>query len=70
MTLNFSNRADAVLEPSSGWSRRTRSLLGVQVVATGSYVPDNIVTNADLHSRYGFDPGLDKGRGPASSPAA
>lgn len=57
MTLNVSNRTDAVLEPSGGWSRRTRSLLGVQIVATGSYVPDNIVTNADLESRYGFEPG-------------
>ena len=56
MTLNVTNRADTVLEPSGGWSRRTRSLLGVQIVATGSYVPDNIVTNADLQSRYGFDP--------------
>lgn len=40
----------------SGWSRRTRSLLGVQIVSTGSYLPDNIVTNADLQARYGFDP--------------
>lgn len=41
---------------TSGWSQRTRSLLGVQVVGTGSYLPDNIVTNADLQARYGFDP--------------
>jgi 3-oxoacyl-[acyl-carrier-protein] synthase-3 len=56
MTLNMPNRADAVLEPSSGWSRRTRSLLGVQIVGTGSYLPDNVVTNADLQARYGYDP--------------
>lgn len=56
MTLNSSNRADAVLESSSGWSRRTRSLLGVQILATGSYVPENVVTNFDLQARYGFDP--------------
>jgi len=56
MTLNSSSRPEAVLETSSGWSRRTRSLLGVQVIATGSCLPDNIVTNADLQSRYGFDP--------------
>jgi 3-oxoacyl-[acyl-carrier-protein] synthase-3 len=56
MTLNVTNRPEAVLEPSGGWSRRTRSLLGVQIVATGSYVPDNIVTNADLKARYGYDP--------------
>ncbi len=38
------------------WSQRTQSLLGVQVVGLGSYVPDQIVTNADLQARYGFDP--------------
>lgn len=37
-------------------SRRTCSLMGVQIVGSGSYVPDNIVTNADLRERYGFDP--------------
>ena len=36
--------------------RRTCSLMGVKVVGSGSYVPDNIVTNADLRDRYGFDP--------------
>lgn len=38
-------------------SRRTSSLLGVQILGTGAYVPSSIVTNADLESRYGFDPG-------------
>jgi 3-oxoacyl-[acyl-carrier-protein] synthase-3 len=33
-----------------------RSLLGVRVLATGSYVPDPVVTNEDLHQRLGFDP--------------
>lgn len=37
-------------------SRRTCSLMGVQIVGSGSYVPENIVTNADLRERYGFDP--------------
>ncbi len=36
--------------------RRTCSLMGVKVVGSGSYVPENIVTNADLRERYGFDP--------------
>jgi 3-oxoacyl-[acyl-carrier-protein] synthase-3 len=36
--------------------RRTSSLMGVKVVGSGSYVPDNIITNADLRERYGFDP--------------
>lgn len=30
--------------------------MGVKIVGSGSYVPDNIVTNADLRERYGFDP--------------
>ena len=42
--------------PKSSWTRRTRSLLGVQIVGTGSYAPDQIVTNADLQERYGYDP--------------
>lgn len=38
-------------------SHRTNSLLGVQVVGTGAYVPHRIVTNADLEREYGFDSG-------------
>lgn len=37
------------------FSRRTRSLLGVQIVSCGSYVPDNVVTNEELAARFGFD---------------
>ncbi|MCA9080483.1 MAG: ketoacyl-ACP synthase III [Planctomycetaceae bacterium] len=37
------------------FSKRTNSLLGVQVVGCGSYVPERIVTNADLDSQYGCD---------------
>lgn len=47
--------AVAVEATSAKWSQRTRSLLGVQVVATGSYLPELVVTNADLQSRYGCD---------------
>src|SRR5437868_6901239 len=32
-----------------------RSLTGVRVLATGSYVPDAVVTNEHLHARLGFD---------------
>lgn len=35
---------------------RTRSLMGVRVLGTGRYVPDNVVTNHDLLEKYGFDP--------------
>ena len=28
----------------------------MQVISTGSYVPDNIVTNEDLQTLYGYDP--------------
>jgi 3-oxoacyl-[acyl-carrier-protein] synthase-3 len=38
-------------------SRRTNSLLGIQIVASGAYVPENIVTNEQLEAKYGFDPG-------------
>jgi len=36
-------------------SRRTQTLLGVQVVSTGSYVPDIVVSNDELASKFGFD---------------
>jgi len=34
---------------------RCRSLMGVRVLSTGSYVPDAVVTNDHLHARLGFD---------------
>lgn len=33
-----------------------RTLTGVQFLGTGSYVPENVVTNEDLQRRLGFDP--------------
>lgn len=36
-------------------SRRTQTLLGVQIVSCGSYVPDVVVTNEELAARFGFD---------------
>ncbi|MCL4109048.1 UNVERIFIED_CONTAM: hypothetical protein GTU68_032171 [Idotea baltica] len=38
-------------------SKRTNSLLGVQVLSCGSYVPDLRVTNAELEQQYGFEEG-------------
>lgn len=35
---------------------RTRTLTGVRILGTGSYLPENIVTNEDLHRELGFDP--------------
>ena len=35
---------------------RTRTLTGVQILGTGRYVPDNVVTNHDLLASHGFDP--------------
>lgn len=43
-------------EADGRWSQRTQSLLGVQIVGTGSYLPEHIVTNADLQQQFGFDP--------------
>src|SRR5258708_29421559 len=34
---------------------RCRRLTGVQIVGTGSYVPDAVVSNDHLHERLGFD---------------
>ncbi len=46
-------------EPSNSPVSRpdTHTLMGMQILATGSYVPDNIVTNEYLESTYGFEPG-------------
>ena len=38
------------------FSQRTNSLLGIQIVASGSYVPDQVITNEDLQAERGFDP--------------
>ncbi len=56
MDSGFSATASPAIASKSSWTRRTRSLLGVQVVSTGSYLPDNVVTNADLQARFGYDP--------------
>ncbi len=37
-------------------SPRTRSLTGVQILGTGSYLPERVVTNEDLRDQFGFDP--------------
>jgi len=34
---------------------RCRSLMGVRILATGHYVPDDVVTNEHLFQRFGFD---------------
>lgn len=38
-------------------SNRTCRVTGVGIRAIGAYVPDRIVTNAELENRYGFEPG-------------
>lgn len=38
-------------------SRRTNRLTGFGIRATGSCVPDQVVTNEQLEMRYGFEPG-------------
>jgi len=48
----------AVTKPGSRRSsRRTQTLLGVQVVSCGSYVPDVVVSNEEMAQRFGFDAG-------------
>lgn len=34
---------------------RCRSLMGVQILSTGSYVPDQVITNAALEEQFGCD---------------
>src|SRR5262245_56478399 len=34
----------------------TRTLKGVQILGTGHYAPENVVTNEDLSVSHGFDP--------------
>jgi len=41
--------------PGKRTSRRTRSLLGVQVLSCGAYVPDLVVSNEELATRFGCD---------------
>lgn len=36
-------------------SQRTNALPGVQILGTGSFVPNNVVTNEELNKRFGFD---------------
>lgn len=37
-------------------SDRTNSLLGVQIISCGSYVPDQVISNEKLRDERGFDP--------------
>ena len=38
-------------------SDRTRRLTGVRITGTGSHVPARVVTNEELETRHGFEPG-------------
>src|SRR5271156_6113117 len=42
-------------ERSPSLRPRCRSLKGIRILATRSYVPDAVVTNDHLHQRLGFD---------------
>ncbi len=61
-------QVDAKKRPSSGSKRlfkssqRTQTLMGVQIVGCGAYVPELIVTNEQLEEQYGFEPGWIKQR--------
>lgn len=51
---NIANSTDPRTERTL-FTRRTSSLLGVQISGIGSYVPGQIVTNAMLNEKYGCD---------------
>ncbi len=52
------NASEATNKPTATFKlhRKTYSLMGVQIVGTGSYVPANVVTNEELKQTRGFDP--------------
>ena len=41
-------------------SPQPRSLLGVRILGSGSYVPELVVTNQDLRETHGFDRRVDR----------
>lgn len=55
LEADTSLRLDPIQNGRTVFTRRTSSLLGVQVIGCGSFVPDQVVTNADLNQRFGFD---------------
>jgi 3-oxoacyl-[acyl-carrier-protein] synthase-3 len=61
VALDIQAKTSALPRKNSGKlftvSNRTNSLLGVQILASGSYVPPNVVTNEELEQQYGFKPG-------------
>lgn len=56
-TISDKSNSAGNLETSRStlFSQRTQTLLGVQIVGTGGYVPENVVTNADLEASVGAD---------------
>jgi len=51
-----SRSPQAMTQGQSPADTPTRTLMGVQIVGSGSYLPDRVVTNADLQQSHGFDP--------------
>jgi 3-oxoacyl-[acyl-carrier-protein] synthase-3 len=49
-------REDKLLPPPTPPLARTKRLTGFQVIATGSYAPEAVVSNDDLQRTHGFDP--------------
>lgn len=49
-------REDRLFPPLVAPLARTKRLTGFQIVATGSYAPETVVSNDDLHKTHGFDP--------------
>ena len=57
MTIAFRQRSanTAASERAHKKVARTNSLTGFRILGSGSYVPDQVVTNQDLSDRLGFD---------------
>jgi len=44
-------------QPRASQDYPLRSLTGVRIVSTGSFVPETVVTNEQLEEKYGYEPG-------------
>ncbi len=54
--LDETRRVSATSNGPSYLRPAPQSLLGIQILATGSYLPEQVVSNRDLQRTHGFDP--------------
>ena len=54
--LDETRRVSASSNGQTHLTPATQSLLGIQILGTGSYLPEQVVSNRDLQATHGFDP--------------